>query len=66
MDDVDDTLWQAFERLASQYPHDHGVRMTSDMRRWLTEERLRCLTQQASTPESRPLLEPPQSHPRIN
>ena len=65
MDDVDDTLWQSFERLANQYPHDHGVRMTSDMARWLTQERLRCQAQQASTTESRPPLEPHAMHLRI-
>ena len=43
MKDIDDKLWQAFVQLANQYPDDHGVRMTSDMVRWLTEERLRML-----------------------
>jgi hypothetical protein len=43
MDNIDDKLWQAFEHLAEQYPHDHGVRMTSDLARWLTEERQRAL-----------------------
>jgi hypothetical protein len=43
MDNIDDKLWQAFAHLAEQYPHDHGVRMTSDLARWLTEERQRVL-----------------------
>jgi hypothetical protein len=41
--DIDDKLWQAFVQLAKQYPDDHGVRMTSDMVRWLMEERLQML-----------------------
>ena len=43
MKDIDDQLWQAFVQLAKQYPDDHGVRMTSDMVRWLTEERVRMI-----------------------
>lgn len=39
--DIDDKLWQAFVQLAKEYPDDHGVRMTSDMVRWLMEERRR-------------------------
>jgi hypothetical protein len=41
--DIDDKLWQAFVQLAKEYPDDHGVRMTSDMVRWLTEERVRMI-----------------------
>ena len=43
MKDIDDKLWQAFVQLAKEYPDDHGVRMTSDMVRWLTEERVRMI-----------------------
>jgi len=41
MDKVDDKLWHAFKHLAEQYPDDHGVRMTSDLARWLIEEQQR-------------------------
>ena len=41
MDQVNDELWQAFKHLAEQYPDDHGVRMTSDLARWLIEEHQR-------------------------
>jgi hypothetical protein len=43
MENVNDKLWQAFEQLAERYPHDNGVRMTSDLARWLVEERQRLL-----------------------
>ena len=41
MDKTNDDLWLAFEALAKTYPHDHGVRMTADLARWLLEERQR-------------------------
>jgi hypothetical protein len=41
MDKVNDKLWHAFKHLAEQYPDDHGVRMTSDLARWLIEEQQR-------------------------
>ena len=41
MDKTNDDLWLAFEALAKTYPHDHGVRMTADLTRWLLEERQR-------------------------
>jgi hypothetical protein len=51
MDKIDDKLWQAFEQLAKQYPHDDGVRITSDLARWLKEERRRFLERQTPTAE---------------
>ena len=41
MNKTNDDLWLAFEALAKTYPHDHGVRMTADLTRWLLEERQR-------------------------
>ena len=41
MKETNDALWLAFEALAMRYPHDHGVRMTADLARWLLEERQR-------------------------
>jgi len=41
MDKFDDKLWHAFKHLAEQYPDDHGLRMTSDLARWLIEEQQR-------------------------
>lgn len=41
MDKVNDDLWRAFKHLAERYPDDHGVRMTSDLARWLIEEQQR-------------------------
>lgn len=41
MHQTNDDLWLAFEALAKTYPHDHGVRMTADLARWLLEEKQR-------------------------
>jgi len=41
MNQTPDKLWQAFETLAKQYPHDDGVRITAPLARWLVEERQR-------------------------
>jgi hypothetical protein len=41
MDQTNEDLWLAFEALAKTYPHDHGVRMTADLARWLLEEQQR-------------------------
>lgn len=41
MDKTNDDLWLAFEALAKTYPHDHGVRITADLTRWLLAERQR-------------------------
>ena len=41
MNESNDALWLAFGALAEQYPHDGGVRMTSDLARWLLQERQR-------------------------
>jgi hypothetical protein len=41
MVETSDALWLAFEALAKTYPHDHGVRLTADLARWLLEERQR-------------------------
>ena len=51
MDNVDDKLWAAFRHLAEQYPDDQGVRMTSDLARWLTEERQRVAALSDGTAE---------------
>jgi hypothetical protein len=58
---VNDKLWQEFEQLANQYPDDHGVRMTSDMARWLTEERLRMLGREKPSTST---VAAPESHAR--
>jgi hypothetical protein len=54
MNKVDDKLWHAFKHLAEQYPDDHGVRMTSDLARWLIEEqqRQRLLSQLRAVSET--------------
>ena len=41
MNQTNDALWLSFEALAKTYPHDNGVRMTTDLARWLLEERQR-------------------------
>jgi hypothetical protein len=43
MDKIDDQFWRAFGHLAEQYPHDHGLRMATDMARRLKEEWQRVL-----------------------
>ena len=43
MDNIDDQFWRAFAHLAEQYPHDPGLRMTSDIARRLKEEWQRVL-----------------------
>jgi hypothetical protein len=43
VDNIDDQFWRAFAHLAEQYPHDPGLRMASDMARWLGEEWRRVL-----------------------
>jgi hypothetical protein len=54
MTETNDSLWLAFEALAKTYPHDHGVRMTADLARWLVEESQRV--QLAAPPTMRKVL----------
>jgi hypothetical protein len=55
MTETNDALWLAFEALAKTYPHDHGVRMTADLARWLVEESQRV--QLAAPPTMRKVLQ---------
>jgi hypothetical protein len=38
MDNIDDQFWRPFAHLVEQYPHDHGLRMASDLARRLGEQ----------------------------
>jgi hypothetical protein len=51
MNPINDDLWKAFEKLAEQYPDDHGVRMTADLARWLKEHHQRFATDETSQPD---------------
>jgi hypothetical protein len=55
MTETNDALWSAFEALAKTYPHDHGVRMTADLARWLLEESQRI--QMAAPPTMRKVIQ---------
>jgi hypothetical protein len=55
MAETNDALWLAFEALAKKYPHDHGVRVTADLARWLLEESQRV--QLAAPPTMRKALQ---------
>jgi len=73
MNQTNDALWLSFEALAKTYPHDHGVRLTADLARWLLEERqrlelpvpsiidkvVRTVTQELKVSAGRPLRETP-------
>jgi hypothetical protein len=71
MTQTDDKLWLSFEALAKTYTQDGGVRMTTDLARWLLEERerfklptlpvlqqvVRAVTQELDTSPARPSTE---------
>ena len=51
MDNIDDQFCRPFADLAEQNPHDHGLRMTSDLARRLGEEWQRVLGRSAAPSE---------------